>query len=329
MKKFVFCFLICFFSVTVCSAEEKTIRFLDETHSLNNKIWDVSAQAFVSSNDVSQALLQSDIVILGESHDNPRHHELQNWALTTLLKAKREPAVSFEMIDQEQYEKLDLSKISSADALFDALNWEKTGWPNRKLYHALFETVVSANLPIASANLARKTLHKVISQASPPSDEVKQLLDAKPLTETERTSMLKELEESHCHMLPKQHVSGMITGQRVRDAVMALSLLKHSHADPAVLIAGKAHGRLDRGAPAFVRLRKPEAKIISIGWHEVQTDRPQPADYRKIWQSETLPFDYVWFTARVDRPDPCDEIKAFLNKKSKKETQNDSDKKED
>ena len=292
---------------------------LGENHVLINKIWDVKAQTYTGEDAVRNALLQADYIILGESHDNPVHHRLQNWALEQLIAAQQKPAVAFEMIDEQQFQAVDFGTISNANSLFDALNWEKSGWPTRELYKPLFDTVVQNDLPIASANLPRETLKDAISKSTPPAGEIQQLLEERPLSEKEEAAMLAELEESHCHMLPKQHVAGMITGQRVRDATMALSLLKQD-SQPAVLIAGKGHGRIDRGAPSFVQLRQPDAKIISIGWHEVQKDRPHPHDYRNIWHTEELPFHYVWFTARVDRPDPCEEIRRFLNKKKDKKS---------
>ena len=292
---------------------------LDQEHTLVNKIWDVRQQTFVSQHEVKKALVKAHYVFLGESHDNPIHHELQNWALKALIKQHPSMGVAFEMIDNSQIEKIDWNTIANANALFDAIDWDKSGWPTRTLYHDIFQTVIDAKLPIYSANLPRDSLREVIAKSTAPTPEIQQLLEQRPLTEKESDAMLNELRESHCNMLPERYVSGMITGQRVRDALMASSLLNHQNNSPAVLVAGKAHGRLDRGAPAFIRQQHPNAKMLSIGWHEVQSDKTTPNDYIAIWNSKTLPFDYVWFTPRVDRPAPCDEIKKFLDKKRAKD----------
>lgn len=319
MRAFFLTILVFSLSFTA-GASNKTIHpLVKEAHPLIDKIWDVRAQRFVSQADVAQALLAADYIFLGESHDNPLHHEWQGWAIETLVRAGKKPAIAFEMIDDEQAKGLVGASLTSADAVFDAVKWDQSGWPPRELYRPVFAPIVAAKLPIYSANLPREALRKIISNASAPSDDIAQLLKARPLNDNESKAMLKELEESHCNMLPSQHVNGMITGQRVRDALMALSLLKQNQANPAVLVAGKAHGRLDRGAPSFLRTSKPEAHILSIGWHEVEENHVQPTDYNKMWQTETLPFDFVWFTARVDRPEPCDEIKAFLKKKANNE----------
>ena len=314
--KYIFILILALIPISATSSDTK--QLLDQEHTLANKIWDVKKQAFVNKHEVKKALIKAKYIFLGESHDNPTHHELQNWALNTLIEYHRSMGVAFEMIDNQQLEKIDWDNIIDANALFDAINWDKSGWPARALYRDIFQTVIEAKLPIYSANLPRESLREVISKSSAPTPEIQQLLEQRPLSEKESDSMLKELKESHCHMLPERYVSGMITGQRVRDALMASSLLNHQAQTPAVLVAGKAHGRLDRGAPAFVRQQRPDATMLSIGWHEVQSDKTTPDDYVAIWNSETLPFDYVWFTPRVDRPDPCDEIKKFLDKKREK-----------
>jgi uncharacterized iron-regulated protein len=304
--------VLCTFSAY---AENSNI-LIGQDHPLSNKIWDVTAKRFVTRSEVEEALIQANYIFLGESHDNPRHHELQNWALITLLSADKKPGVAFEMIDDFQMKKINFNEINDADALFDTIGWEQSGWPSRELYRHIFQTVIEFKLPVYSANLNRETLRKVISQAQGPSEEINQLLEQSPLSPMESESMLKELEDSHCNMLPEQHVAGMMLGQRVKDAVMALSLLNHAATSPAVLVSGKGHSRLDRGAPSFIRQHKPGAKILSIGWHEVQTEQINPSDYAEIWHSESLPFSYAWFTPRVDRPDPCNEIKRFLEKKA-------------
>ncbi len=294
-------------------------RFFDEDHPLINKIWDTNKQAFVQKIEVISALLEADYIFLGESHDNPRHHALQNWALNVLIDADIKPGVAFEMLNEAQLKGLDLNNIKTATALFDAVNWEESGWPHRALYHDLFQTVITAELALYSANLEKPLLREIISQTRAPSENVQQLLALRPLSDKESQAMLKELTTSHCDMLPEHHIAGMITGQRVRDARMALSLLDHkrSHATPAVLIAGNAHIRLDRGAPTFIHQHQPEAKTLSIAWHEVRAESLTPQQYTKIWHTSPLPFDYVWFTPRLDRPDPCEEIKRFINKKNK------------
>ncbi len=315
MKKFLLLFLL---SLSHLAFADEAPRFLDEDHPLANKIWDTKKQAFVQKTEVITALLEADYIFLGESHDNPHHHTLQNWALNVLIDADIKPGVAFEMLNEAQLKGLNLNDIKTATTLFDAVNWEKSGWPHRALYHDLFQTVITAKLALYSANLEKPLLREIISQTKKPSKDIQQLLSIRPLSDNESQAMLEELKTSHCDMLPERYVAGMITGQRVRDARMALSLLDHrrSNATPAVLIAGNAHARLDRGAPAFIHQRQPEAKTLSIAWHEVRTDSLTPQQYTKIWLTTPLPFDFVWFTPRLDRPDPCEEIKRFINKKN-------------
>jgi hypothetical protein len=66
-----------------------------------------------------------------------------------------------------------------------------------------------------------------------------------------------------------------------------------------VLITGNGHARGDRGVPAYLRLAKPEAKVLSVGMIELQPGADPAAAARG------LPFDYIWLSDPAKREDPC------------------------
>jgi len=104
----------------------------------------------------------------------------------------------------------------------------------------------------------------------------------------------------------------MVLGQRLRDAVMADSLL-NSQQPVKVLIAGAAHVRNDRAVPLYLRTnlkqQGKDARILSIGMIEVESAETDPSAYAEPWGSETLPFDIVWFTPQAKREDMCQQLK--------------------
>lgn len=282
-------------------------------HALVGKIWDVAAQRFVDRSTLAGELARADYVLLGETHDNPQHHVHQAWAVEQLISAGRRPPVAFEMITPPQLARLPPDQKLTVERLFDELDWDHSGWPDRAYYQPLFETVLAAELPLRDANLDRAQLRHVIQGGAaglPP--DIAELLQQVTLSEQDITGLHQEIAESHCGALPSQHVEGMSLGQRVRDAVMARAMVEARNQHGAILIAGNGHVRLDRGAPAYVRAADRKRSLRSVAWQEVREEMAAPNDYAAVWAAPGLPFDFVWFTARVERPDPCEAFREHM-----------------
>jgi hypothetical protein len=103
----------------------------------------------------------------------------------------------------------------------------------------------------------------------------------------------------------------MILAQRARDAQMAETLASRDD-DGVVLIAGAGHVRLDRAAPAYLRHRLPEARIVSLAFVEVADGQNTPDEYARARGEVRLPFDIAWFTPRMDNEDPCEAFRKAL-----------------
>jgi uncharacterized iron-regulated protein len=278
-------------------------------HDLVDKIWNVKSKQFVDKQQLLSDIVDNEYILLGETHDNPVHHQYQAWVIDQLRARDRTVSVAFEMLTQAQGQALANQNIQTADQIFDAVQWEKTGWPSRDMYKPVFVTTLNAGYGIHAANLDRQELNQIIMQGEDSLPEsVKTQLKQNPLT-TESEELLRTgIVESHCQMLPETMVPAMMLGQRVRDAVIANSLINNKAKDGVVLIAGSGHTQKN-GVPGFIRSADASAKIFAMAWMEVDKRFSNPEDYRDYWGTEDLPFDYVWFTARIDRPDPCEELK--------------------
>jgi uncharacterized iron-regulated protein len=289
-----------------CAAPRPSDR-LGQNNPLVGRIWSVADGAFITEDELVTRLVTKRYVLLGEKHDNPRHHQLQARVVQALIKAGRKPAIAFEMIDEGQGPALETflaGKPSSAAGLGPAINWESTGWPDWALYAPIAEAALAAGLPIRTANLSRDGVHAVASEgwtALAPERVSRLALTTEPSEET-RAAMSEEMRASHCGLLPDDSIAPMIRVQRVRDGLMAEALAKPG-ADGAVLIAGNGHVRRDRGAPWYLALLDPAPAAI-VSFLEVVDGRTEPSAYGKVFDNR-LPFDYLWFTARVDDIDPC------------------------
>ena len=307
----VFMFLV---SGCMSTADVQPPKLIHNQHILVNKILDVQSGRFIDKAQLIHRILASDYLLLGEIHDNFRHHQLQAHLINQLRKGRRHASVSFEMIDQQQGEILQRQPYTSSSDLIALLNQTKSRWPYERDYQVVFDSVIAAGFDILPANLEHSQLIQIIKRGELNLPEhIRLVMKQTPLSTQQNTDLQNEIIRGHCDMIPAEATQPMMLAQRVRDVVMSLSLL-NSGADIKVLIAGAGHARTDRGVPLYLRNKDKQARIVSLAFQEVKQGATSIEDYSERWDGQGLPFDYVWFTPGVQRTDPCDDLKHRLNK---------------
>lgn len=289
---------------------------LGRDHPLAGRLWAVREAQFISPETLIARLAGARFALLGEGHENADHHRLQAWVVAALARAGRRPAIAFEMLTLDQAPLLERHLAASprdAAGLGEAVGWGRSGWPPWPLYQPIAEAALAAGLPLAAANLSRATTDAVrgggLTALGP--SLVDGLALGEPLPPAVRARMATEIDEAHCGYAPPAMVERMIDVQLARDAHMAHRLARAGGSDGAVLIAGYAHVRRDRGVPVFLARAAPGAEIASLAFLEVHPGRTVPEAYAP---DGALPFDYVWFTPRHDDTDPCEKFKASLER---------------
>ena len=282
-------------------------------YSLVGTIVQLADSTRLSPLQLLQALLPTDIILLGEKHDNPDHHTLQAWVLRQVLQVGRRPGVVFEMMTEDQQaviEQYERQQPEDAMLLGKALAWESSGWPAWTQYQPLADLAVGHGLPIIAGNLSReltKNIQRFGFFAIPGTRRTRLGLNA-PMTEDLFTTMQRDMKPTHCQEPSALQLLRMVLVQHARDAVMAEHLtrtLSHPETDGAVLIAGSWHTRTDYGVPAHVRRMAPDATIHSLAFIEVDEHILDVAGYAQGFGEETVPFDFVWFTPRVSNEEVC------------------------
>lgn len=254
-------------------------------------------------------------VLIGEAHDNPRHHEIEAWAVRTLAAANRRPALVAEMIAADQAPALELffkEPRRSAEGLDLFLKWRESGWPAWSFYKPVFDAAAQFGWPLRAGNLDRTRLpamHRDGWAALPP-EERRRLALPEALDDADMQRLAPAIIAGHCGRLPERLLSPFVEIQYARDAALARALAEGAaDADGAVLIAGSEHVRLTSAAPAqLTRLGIPGA-VFSLAMAEVKPGQDHPQDYAADFDSPTLPFTAVWFTAGAPRGDPCAALK--------------------
>jgi uncharacterized iron-regulated protein len=266
-------------------------------------------------------LADARIVLLGEQHDNPDHHQLQAFVLQRMSDIGRRPVMVFEMVDRDGQQAVDACRTArrcSAADLAAAAEWNERGWPDWRIYAPVLSRVADEDLLVVAGGLGRDQIRAVVKSGNDALDpELRKRLDLDTkLPRKTRDAMVEEIRVSHCGHPPRSLINGMVTAQRLKDAFMASQLAATQISGTTVLIAGNGHTRNDWGVPSHLRRMAPTAARLSIALVEVRDEIMEPADYAELFGASTLPFDLVWFTARVDELDPCEQFKEQLERMS-------------
>ena len=270
-------------------------------HDLVGMIWDSRRDQFITEEELLDQLKGVSYLLLGEKHDNPDHHALQLRVLDHVLRWENVSNVSFEMMSSDQQpllQGLTSLQADSLDAINDYLEWDNDGW-DWNYYGPLVRSAMQAGVAINAANISNEEMMRVYGEPTPA--EVAEVLDEETMAALE-----KDIDESHCGMLPESQFPAMVRVQQARDFAMAESL-SGSVQQIQVLIAGNYHIRRDLGVPNYIQHARPNLsaqQIVSLAFMEVDESSASPGDYLQQFGSVKA-YDYIWFTPAISDEDYC------------------------
>lgn len=247
---------------------------------LQGRIWRSSDGTFVEEATVVEALRGADVVLLGEKHDNPEHHQLQG----RLISALQADSVAFEMLDAGDV----FDAATTADELAQAVAWDDSGWPEFDLYRPVFDAVFASGARPVAAHPTGDQVSAVMSEGMETLGEAAEGLavDRAPV-DGHLASLQQEIVDAHCGYADPQLTSMMVSAQVLKDAWMARTLAELG--PKSVLVAGNGHTRPDRGVPSYL-----DASAAVVSFREVQPGELDPA------ADVDGGADFIWFTDRLD-----------------------------
>ena len=297
------------------------------------------------------------IAIFGEVHDNPEHHKLRaalldvakfndaagGWPDGPAYKTSQyiwsKRGVVLEQFNASQQEGLktfaELQTLGDSRALSyfkHFTDWEKSGW-SKYAYDPLLQSLIDGTFPLQAGDVPREAVMKVAreGESALPEDERKRLKLDVPLGEKLDAASIDEIDEAHCHAMPKEALGGLAFAQRYRDATLADNVLTAVEKNgSAILFTGNNHVRTDRGVPWYIWNRAEDIKsdilgfasennleivkkrnVISIMLIEVEDGQNDPESYVPRDPDGKPAADYIIFTPRAERKDdPCDKFKG-------------------
>jgi uncharacterized iron-regulated protein len=271
-------------------------------HPMVGRIWDSKLDQFIGVEELLGKIESARYLLLGEKHDNPDHHLLQLTLLEYFLQQQRVSNVAFEMLNSDQaplLQQLQTQQIANLDELKSALEWDDEGW-DWPFYGPMLYLVQQAGIPIAAANISDDTMMRVY--AEPASAEISAVLDQAAMTQLD-----KDIDESHCGLLPQSQFPAMVRVQQTRDNSLAQSLPPAAADRLSILIAGNYHIRHDLSVPNYLLSQQAETgreQIVSLAFMEVDPSENSPEPYLQQF-GERKAYDFIWFTPSISDEDYC------------------------
>ena len=296
-KRRAFC-LASLAALAACAADRVPAR----PASLAGRAWDVAARRFVKTAEARARIAAATVALLGETHDNRTHHEIQRSILAEALRMGRRPALAMEQIDLEWQADVDRAIANGASpaqigvAAHATRGWD---WP---AYSPMVALAMSNRLPVVALNLPRERTRRIVGEgldALGPGEATRLALTA--TWNPQRNARLRrEIVQGHCGD-DSPIVDKLVDVQRAKDAVMADRILEAS-ARGVVAILGRGHARRDLGVPLYLAARAPALQVLSLGLVEIDPQAHGVEDYPEARRGR---FDLLWFTEAARREDPC------------------------
>lgn len=237
-------------------------------------------------------------VILGESHDDPNHHQMQAEVIRALAAAGRDVVVGLEMFTRPKQSSLAPWTLGRwTEVEFIAKSGWKTEWGfDFALYRPVFQAVRDLRLPMVALNVPRDWV-RAVGRGGPEAltPEQKRELPDLYLDNADHKRMFEALIGGH--PLAGDASRRMYAAQVLWDEGMADTALKYFASRAAgpntvmVILAGSGHAMYEQGINWRITRRTGEPVLTVVA---IASDEPVPVS-RGI-------ADYVFVSPEIERP---------------------------
>jgi uncharacterized iron-regulated protein len=245
-----------------------------------------------------EQMLASDVLLLGELHDQPLHHR-QRLEWIGELSERRPLAIVMEQLDARMQPALDAERAVESEVtetigararrIAQAAGFDFKGW-TWAFYRPVIELALQRGLPIHAGNLSREEAMQIARGQS------HRLAERPPVgwTDAVQEELNQSIVDGHCGLLPATMIAPMALAQRARDAQIAeVAVRAAADGRLAVVIAGNGHVRRDYGIPIHLADLRPGARVLTVGLIE------------RGGEDQSKLFDAVWSAPPLQREDPC------------------------
>ena len=221
------------------------------------------------------ALLPADVLLFGEQHDAPEHHQLERALVLELAQRGQLAALVIEMAEQG-HDTSGLGRDASEAAVQQALAWNDAGWPWQD-YGPVVMAAVRNAVPVLGANLGREGMRAAMGRTV-----LDAHLDAASLAEQQ-----ENIRQGHCLLLPESQIAPMTRIQIARDAAMADTLARATQPGKTVLlVAGGGHVLRGLGVPTHLPAPLRTRVVLAVAGTGASS-KPSNVDF--VWETPPVP----------------------------------------
>lgn len=231
--------------------------------------------------DLIADLQDERVVFVGETHDDPAHHQAQLAIIRALHQAGREVVVGLEMMRREDQELLDawVARHLPPDQFEQIFHRNWGWWP---LYRPIFEYARENSIPMLALNVSREITAQVAREGfdSLRPEQMRQLGNISCRLDPAYEQFIRRAMGGHAH--GEASFQNFCEAQLVWDTAMAQRVRHYLDAHPqgkVVVLAGSGHA-WKYGIPARLNIPADEYAVI-LPVVPGRTVSPEDADY--LW----------------------------------------------
>lgn len=260
------------------------------------RIVHVDKENTVSFSELIENLVSSDMIFIGEVHDNPEHHLIEVQILQALLARRFSRTVAMEFFAKPRQAAVDryLSGKSAEPEFLKDVDWKHQWSFDYSFYRPIILEIKENRGRILAINapndLVRKVAGSGLKSLSP--DERAQLAENIDLSSKRHREYLAEIFKCHTHNQVK-NFDNFYAAQCVWEDTMAENIAKYRKktGNKLIVLTGNGHIINKFGIPDRTFRRVP-VKIITI------VLLPLGTDMQTIRRGMA---DYVWLTGNCAR----------------------------
>ncbi|NLK66597.1 MAG: chain X [Campylobacteraceae bacterium] len=261
MKRFLFLVVLLVFggcSLKNDIKKEELKSSEKEEISVNFEIYNANLGSKISYESLINELKNSDIVLLGEVHNDKSHHFFQNMVINSL---NDDISVVFEMIDIDKQGVVSLAKQNkksiSKSELPKSLEWQK-GW-DYELYKEIVESVFYSDKKMIAGNLTKNEIKNIYKEMP----SLKGELSTSNFVKDSLKSVIKDAHKEFMSNLSDEFLDKMVLVQIHKDRRMAERLLEQPNL--AILLAGRFHTDKTLGVPTHIKDATKNKRVVVVG----------------------------------------------------------------
>ncbi len=293
---------------------------------LIGQIIEVDSHKSIDFDALVDRAVQTNVIYLGEKHDNAEHHAWQYDLLQAFASRGIKPAIGFEFFQVGQTADLMQYVDAKPSSLKLAAPSKKTnpesqlrrqlGWSDRtdqdwQFYFKLIDHARIQGLEIFGADISQSLSRRISRSGIDALTGIELGLVESPLVEDKkyRRYMYETFRNSHCGWGEEPYLARLYEAWNIRNQRMARSIqqMLQAHPErPVMLIVGNGHTEHNRGIVERVAALEPDITQLNIGMWEIAIE-PQPLQAYLDSDAEMGDLhDLIWFAQRRDYTNPCE-----------------------